>query len=63
MQRTLQEHLDDLNARRKSLGAQMSRSSGRSEANEIEIELRAVEMAIKHFEAAIKIEMSLIPQK
>jgi seryl-tRNA synthetase len=59
MQRTLQEHLDELHARRKELSADISRSFNRSEANRIESELRAVEMAIKHFEAAIKIEQSL----
>ncbi len=59
MKRTLQEHLDWLKARQKNLNAEFMSAPTPQSRNFIESELRAVRLAITHYEAALEIENSL----
>ena len=61
MERTLKEHLDSLRGRLETLSSQLMECVGREHANRVQSEIRAVELAIAHYEAALKIEKRLAP--
>ena len=56
MQRTVQEHLDSLHAKLEMLNHQLMESAGQEQANRCQTEIRVIELAIAHYEAALKIE-------
>ncbi len=60
MQRTLQEHIDGLQARLETLSAgQMSCDKSQAERNAMEVEIRAIKMALAHYKSALEIEISI----
>ena len=62
MERPLREHIRLLEARLEALNAQIMRDghATREEINELEAEIRAVNLALDHYRAAIEIEQSLL---
>ncbi len=60
MKRTLKEHLDWLNGRLETLSSQLMECPSREQANHLQSEIRAIELAIAHYEAALKIEKRII---
>jgi hypothetical protein len=60
VQRTLQQHIDGLQARLETLHAgQMSRDKSQAECNAMEAEIRAIKMALAHYKSALEIEISI----
>lgn len=60
VQRTLQQHIDGLQARLEALYAsQMSREKTQAERNAMEAEIRAIKMALAHYKSALEIENSI----
>ncbi len=55
MKRTVGEHLDWLRTRLETLNRQLE-SAGQEQATRWKAEIRAIELAIAHYEAALKIE-------
>ena len=55
MKRTVGEHLDWLRSRLETLNRQLE-SAGQEQAERWQTEIRAIELAIAHYEAALKIE-------
>ena len=55
MKRTVGEHLDWLRTRLETLNRQLE-SAGQEQARRRQTEIRAIELAIAHYEAALKIE-------
>ena len=55
MKRTVGEHLDWLRSRLETLNRKLE-SAGQEQANGWQTEIRAIELAIAHYEAALKIE-------
>jgi len=60
MDRTLKDRLDWLQGRLETLNNQMMDSPSRYQANGLQSEIRAVELAIAHYEAALKIERRIV---
>ena len=56
MKQTVGEHLDWLRGRLETLNRQLIESAGQEQANRCQAEIRAIELAIAHYEAALKIE-------
>jgi hypothetical protein len=59
MKRTLQEHLEWLQARQKNISAELMNAPTRESSNYLESELRTIRMAILHYESALQLELSL----
>jgi hypothetical protein len=55
VKRTVGEHLDWLGSRLETLNRQLE-SAGQEQAKRWQTEIRAIELAIAHYEAALKIE-------
>jgi hypothetical protein len=55
VKRTVGEHLDWLRTRLETLNRQLE-SAGQEQATRWQTEIRAIELAIAHYEAALKIE-------
>ena len=55
MKRTVGEHLDWLRTRLETLNRQLE-SAGQEQVTRWQTEIRAIELAIAHYEAALKIE-------
>jgi hypothetical protein len=55
VKRTVGEHLDWLRSRLETLNRQLE-SAGQEQATRSQTEIRATELAIAHYEAALKIE-------
>ncbi len=55
MKRTVGEHLDWLRSRLETLNRQLE-SAGQEQTTRWQTEIRAIELAIAHYEAALKIE-------
>ncbi len=55
MKQTVGEHLDWLRGRLET-NCQLMESAGQEQANRCQTEIRAIELAIAHYEAALKIE-------
>jgi hypothetical protein len=61
VERPLREHIRILEARLEALNAQIMRNRvTREESNQLEAEIRAVNLALNHYRAAIEIEQSLV---
>jgi len=56
VKQTVGEHLDWLRSRLETLNRQFMESAGQEQANRCQTEIRAIELAIAHYEAALKIE-------
>jgi hypothetical protein len=52
----LKEHLDWLNERLETLSSQLMECPSREQANRLQLEIRATELTIAHYEAGLKIE-------
>ena len=61
VEHTVKEHLDWLHGRLKALYSQFVENAGREKANHLRTEIGAIELAIAHFEAALKIEKRIVP--
>jgi hypothetical protein len=61
VERTLKEHLDSLRGRLETLSSQLMECANREDANRLQSEIRAIELAIAHYEAALKIEKRFAP--
>ena len=60
MDRTLREHIASLEERLQRLNAAiMENETTRTERNRIEAEIRAVNLALTHFRAAVELERQL----
>jgi prefoldin subunit 5 len=59
--RTLKNHLDWLQGKLETLNRQIMESASREQANHLQSEIRAIELAISHYEAALKIERRIAP--
>ena len=60
MERTLKEHLDWLQARLKTVNEQLMDCDSRTQANRLQVEIRAIELAIAHYQPALEIENRII---
>jgi hypothetical protein len=57
MERTLKEHLADLNRRLGELSLQqMGKETTHRQVNEIEFEIRTLKLAILHYQTALELE-------
>jgi prefoldin subunit 5 len=54
--RTLKDHLDWLQGKLESLNNQIMECENREKANHLQSEIRAVELAITHYQTALDIE-------
>jgi len=54
--RTLKDHFEWLQGRLETLNSQIMECSNREHTNDLQWEIRAIELAIAHFEAALRIE-------
>ena len=63
MERTLKEHLDWLQARLKTVNEQLMDCDSRTQANRLQVEIRAIELAIAHYQAALEIENRIISDR
>ena len=59
MQRSVVEHIQNLEGKRDLLSGQIMEERNRTKRNQLEAELRAVESALTHFRSAIEIEQRL----
>lgn len=59
MQRSVAEHIQNLEKKRDLLSGQIMEERNRTKRNQLETELRAVESALTHFRSAIEIEQRL----
>ena len=60
MNRTLAQHLDSLEAKRKQLSEQIMEEPSTLKRNQLETELRAVESALTLFRSALEIEARVL---
>jgi len=63
VERTLKEHLDWLQARLKTVNEQLMDCDSRTQANRLQVEIRAIELAIAHYQAALEIENRIISDR
>jgi hypothetical protein len=63
VERTLKEHLDWLQARLKTVNEQLMDCECRAQANRLQVEIRAIELAIAHYQAALEIEDRIISDR
>jgi prefoldin subunit 5 len=56
MDRTLRDHLEWLQGKVETLNNQIMECASREQANHLQSEIRAIELAISHYEAALKVE-------
>jgi len=63
VERTLKEHLDWLQARLKNVNEQLMDCDSRAQANRLQVEIRAIELAITHYQAALEIENRIISDR
>jgi hypothetical protein len=59
MERTIREHIENLERRLNLLNTRIMEESDVGRRNHLESEMRAVEMALEHFRAALEIEKSI----
>ena len=63
MQRTVQERLDSLKAKLEALNRKLMESLSQAQANRCQTEIRAIELAIAHYEAALKVEKRILTER
>ena len=56
MDRTLKDHLEWLQGKLETLNNQIMESASREQANHLQSEIRAIELAITHYQTALNIE-------
>jgi hypothetical protein len=61
MERTLREHLRRLGEHLEWLSQEIMEKRNREERNKIEAEIRAANLAITHYKAALELEQKLTP--
>jgi len=59
MHRTVQQHLSTLQARLENVSAALMREESIDVRNQLEAELRTIQLAISHYKAALEIEKKL----
>ena len=59
MERSVREHLRRLDERLQLLSQQIMENSSREERNKVEAEIRAANLAIAHYKAALELEERL----
>lgn len=62
MDRTVREHVDDLERKVLTLNESLMRETHREKRNELEAELRATQSAIEFYHSALEIESRLSPK-
>ena len=62
MDRTVREHLDDLQRKILSLNARVMIETNLEKRNELETELRAVQSVIEFYHSALEVENRLTPK-
>ena len=62
MNRTLQEHLQQLEQRLTEISGRIMVAQERGQRNHLESELRAVESAIAHYRSALEIEARVLAE-
>jgi len=59
MQKTVAEHIQNLENKRDLLSGQIMEEKNKTKRNQLETELRAIESALAHFRSAMEIEQRL----
>jgi hypothetical protein len=59
MDRTVREHIEELERKLNLLSAQLMDENNRLKRNQFESELRAVELALAHYRTALELESKL----